>query len=127
MHFATATRRTRRGRHRIAERDAVGYAGLQAPTGFDIVVSNVPGQRYGTMFYGFYPLATPWAPGSLSYQCIAAPVQRFGVQDTGGVDGQCDCELRIAFNAWRAGNPGGLGKALVQEQVFYAQGWFRGC
>jgi hypothetical protein len=103
----------------------VGAPSSQAATGFDIVVSNVPGQRYGTLFYGFYPFATPWAPGSLSYQCIAAPVQRLGVQDTGGVAGQCTGELRLDFNAWRAANPGALGNPFVAGQVFHAQGWFR--
>nr|WP_281720037.1 hypothetical protein [Nitrosomonas nitrosa] len=103
----------------------VGSPSATSTSGFDIVVSNVPGQRYGTMFYGFYPFATPWAPGSLSYQCIAAPVQRFGVQDTGGVAGQCNGELHLDFNAWRAANPGALGNPFVAGQVFHAQGWFR--
>jgi hypothetical protein len=102
-----------------------GHGERDRPISFDILVNNVPGQRYGTLFYGFYPFATPWAPGSLSYQCIAAPVQRFGVQDTGGTAGQCNDEIRLDFNAWRAANPGALGNPFIAGQVFYAQAWFR--
>lgn len=96
-----------------------------AASGFDIVVRSVPGQRYGTLFYGFYPFATPWAPGSPSFKCIASPVTRTGVLDSGGVAGQCNGELRLDFNAWMRANPAALGSPFVAGQVFYAQGWFR--
>ncbi len=103
----------------------IGAPSSQATSGFDIVVSNVPGQRYGTLFYGFYAASIPWAPFSPSYQCIASPVQRLGIFDSGGSAGQCNGELRVDFNAWRAANPGSLGSPFVAGQVFYAQGWFR--
>lgn len=103
----------------------VGTPSATASNGFEIVVSIVPGQRYGTLYYGFYQNITPWAPGSLSYQCIASPVQRLGIFDTGGTAGQCNGELRLDFNAWRAANPGALGSPFVAGQVFQAQGWFR--
>jgi hypothetical protein len=79
----------------------------------------------GTIFYGFYPTAVPWAPASPSFKCVANPVQRLGVQDSGGTAGQCDGELRIDFNAWLQAHPGALGSPFVAGQVFYAQGWFR--
>jgi hypothetical protein len=103
----------------------VGTPSSQANSGFDIVVSNMPGQRFGTIFYGFYAGAVPWAPFSPSYQCIAFPVQRTGDRQSGGTAGQCNGELRLDFNAWRTANPGALGSPYVAGQVIHAQGWFR--
>ncbi len=103
----------------------VGAPSSQATSGFDIVVRNVPGQRFGTIFYGFYAGAIPWAPFSPSYQCIAFPIQRTGDRQSGGTAGQCNGELRLDWNAWRAANPGALGSPYVAGQVIHAQGWFR--
>ena len=96
-----------------------------APTGFDIVVRTIEGQRYGTIFYGFYAAAVQWAPFSPSFKCVASPVNRTGVLDSGGIAGQCNGELRLDFNAWITANPGAVGSPFVAGQVFYAQGWFR--
>ena len=103
----------------------VGAPSSQATSGFDIVVSNVPGQRFGTIFYGFYAGAVPWAPFSPSFQCIAFPIQRTGDRQSGGTAGQCNGELRLDWNAWRTANPGALGSPYVAGQVIHAQGWFR--
>lgn len=102
-----------------------GAASATAVSGFDIVVHGIEGQRYGTIFYGFYPVATPWALGSPSFKCVANPVTRTGVLDSGGAAGQCNGELRLDFNAWMRANPAALGSPFVAGQVFYAQGWFR--
>jgi Tol biopolymer transport system component len=103
----------------------VGTPSSQSASGFDIVVRNTPGQRFGTIFYGFYAGAVPWAPFSPSFQCIAFPIQRTGDRQSGGTAGQCNGELRLDFNAWRAANPGALGSPYVAGQVIYAQGWLR--
>ena len=103
----------------------VGTPSAVDPSGFDILISNVPGQRYGTLFYGFYQHITPWAPGSLSFKCIANPTARTGDVNSGGTAGQCNGELRLDFNAWRAAHPTGLGSPFVAGQTFHAQGWFR--
>jgi len=103
----------------------VGVPNVLAPSGFDLVVSNVPGQRYGTIFYGFYSFITPWAPGSPSFKCVASPVQRMGNISTGGTIGQCNGELRLDFNAWIAANPAALGGPFAQGQTIRAQGWYR--
>jgi formylglycine-generating enzyme required for sulfatase activity len=104
---------------------AVGSPDVAATNGFDVVVNNAPGQRFGTIFFGFYPTSLPWAPSSPSFQCVAFPIQRTGDRFSGGVAGQCNGEFRFDFNAWRAANPGGLGAPYVAGQMFYAQGWFR--
>jgi formylglycine-generating enzyme required for sulfatase activity len=103
----------------------VGIPSAVDPGGFDIVISNVPGQRFGTIFYGFYQHVTPWAPGSFSFKCIANPTARTGDMSSGGTAGQCNGELRLDFNAWRAAHPTGLGSPFVAGQSFNAQGWFR--
>ncbi|MFM7297255.1 MAG: hypothetical protein ACKO4Q_08540, partial [Planctomycetota bacterium] len=41
----------------------VGIPSADAGAGFQVGVSGLPGQRYGTLFYGFYSFVTPWAPG----------------------------------------------------------------
>lgn len=103
----------------------VGTPSSSAGSGFNIVVSNVPGQRYGTIFYGFYPANVPWAPNSPSYRCVSFPIQRMGNLPTHGSVSQCNGDLTIDFNAWYAANPGTLGAPFVAGQVFYAQGWYR--
>lgn len=103
----------------------VGVPNVLANSGFDLVVSNVPGQRYGTIFYGFYSYITPWAPGSPSFKCVASPVQRMGNISTGGTIGQCNGELRLDFNAWMTANPAALGGPFAQGQTIRAQGWYR--
>jgi Tol biopolymer transport system component len=105
-------------------------AGEGAPSsvsgnGFDIVVHAVEGGRMGLIYYGFYSASVPWATGSLSYRCIAYPVQRTGAHNSGGAPGSCNGELRVNFNAWMQTHPTALGSPFVQGQVFYAQGWFR--
>jgi formylglycine-generating enzyme required for sulfatase activity len=103
----------------------VGVPSAINSSGFDIVVSSVPGQRAGTIFFGFYPASIPWAQFSPSYQCVAFPIQRTGDRFSGGVAGQCNGEFRLDFNAWRVANPNALGSPYVTGQVFNAQGWFR--
>lgn len=102
-----------------------GTPSATATSGFDIVVQAVDGRRYGTIFYGFYPAAVQWAPFSPSYRCVASPVNRTGVLDSGGTNGQCDGEFRLDFNAWMTANPGAIGAPFVTGQAFYTQGWFR--
>lgn len=102
-----------------------GQPNIAIPDGFDIVVSNVPGQRYGTVFYGFYSFISPWAPGSPSFKCIANPVQRMGNIPSGGTFGQCDGKLLVDFNSWMTTNPTSLGSPFVQGQTIRAQGWYR--
>jgi hypothetical protein len=103
----------------------LGVPSSVATGSFDIVIRSVPGNRSGTIFYGFYQANVPWAQFSPSYRCVAYPIQRTGDQASGGTAGQCNGELRLDFNAWRTANPGALGNPFVAGQVFHAQGWFR--
>jgi formylglycine-generating enzyme required for sulfatase activity len=109
----------------VPQISGVGVPSMNATSGFDIAIPNMPGQRFGSIFYGFYSLVTPWAPGSPSFRCVANPVQRTGNLFSGGTPGQCDGELRLDFNAWRAANPGALGSPFAVGQTIRAQGWYR--
>ncbi len=104
-----------------------GVPNVLAPSGFDLVVSNVPGQRTGLMFYGtsFIPQPQPWALGSSSYLCVYYPVARTGVRSSGGAAGSCNGELRTDFNAFMAANPSAMGGPFTVGQQFCAQGWYR--
>ncbi|MBK8172729.1 MAG: putative metal-binding motif-containing protein [Sandaracinaceae bacterium] len=93
--------------------------------GFDIVVSDVPTQRVGLIFYGLSPTGQSWGLGSSSYLCIFYPVLRTGAHNSGGSVGACDGELRVDFNAFMAAYPAALGSPFTGGGVFYAQGWFR--
>ena len=102
-----------------------GVPSVSNGSGFVISVSNVPGQRYGTMMYSFNPVAVQWSPISTSYRCVAFPVQRFGDLSSGGTAGQCNGTLSIDFNQWYATHPGAMGAPYVPGSILYAQGWFR--
>jgi hypothetical protein len=107
---------------------ATGTASATAASGFDITVSGADGQRQGLIFYGvnntgFTPL--PWASGSTSFLCVKPPTQRTPVQVTGGTAGQCNGQLQLDWNAFRAANPTSLGAPFTPGQLIYAQGWMR--
>jgi len=103
----------------------VGIPSADAGAGFQVGVSGLPGQRYGTLFYGFYSFVTPWAPGSPSYKCVASPVQRTGTLSTGATAASCAGTLALDFNAWITANPSALGSPFLPGQTIRAQAWYR--
>jgi hypothetical protein len=105
---------------------SVGTPSATATSGFTLFVSGVDGQRQGILFYGVSgQQALQWATGSTSYLCVKPPVQRMGVQSSGGTLFQCDGMLSIDWNAFRAANPSALGNPFVAGQSINAQAWFR--
>jgi formylglycine-generating enzyme required for sulfatase activity len=102
-----------------------GIPSVDAGSGFQVAVANLPGQRFGTIFYGFFSYITPWAPGSPSYKCVASPVQRTGSVNTGATAASCNGALSLDFNQWIAGNPNALGAPFLQGQTIRAQAWYR--
>ena len=103
----------------------VGIPSADAGAGFQVGVSGLPGQRYGTLFYGFYSFVTPWAPGSPSFKCVASPVQRTGTLSTGATAASCAGTLSLDFNAWITANPSALGAPFLPGQTIRAQAWYR--
>jgi formylglycine-generating enzyme required for sulfatase activity len=109
----------------VPQISGVGIPSANAADGFEITVDFVPPQRQGLVFYGFYAASQPWAPFNPSFLCVASPVQRTGAMSSGGTTGQCNGQLSLDFNAWRAANPGSLGSPLSAGQTLRAQGWYR--
>jgi hypothetical protein len=106
----------------------VGNASATASTGFNITVSDVEGQKSGIIFYGinnsgFTP--TVWGNGGASYLCAKAPLQRTGVQNSGGTFTACNGVLSLDWNGFRATHPTALGSPFTAGMNVFAQGWFR--
>jgi hypothetical protein len=104
----------------------LGTASASAGSGFDLVVSNVEGQRQGLIFYGINaPNASPWGGGSSSYLCVSLPVQRTGVQSSGGTSGTCNGAFTLDFNAYLSTHLDALGQPFNNVTTAWAQAWFR--
>lgn len=109
----------------VASISGFGIPSSNAPSGFDVVVGAVPGQRNGMLHYGFAPAAVPFAVGSSSFRCVAAPFQRLGALSSGGVAGQCNGSLALDLNTWLSTHPSALGAPYFAGQTLFVQGWFR--
>lgn len=93
-----------------------------------ITVSNVEGQRFGILFYGVNGAQnTTWCTmgGGNSFQCVKAPVQRTGAQNSGGTAGQCNGALALDWNVYQVNHPGSLGSPWIIGEKANVQGWFR--
>lgn len=107
---------------------ATGAASATATSGFTITVSNVEGQKQGIIFYGISNTGftgSPWGTGGTSFLCVKAPLQRTGVQSSGGTIGGCNGSLSLDWNAYRSTHPIALGNPFSAGQIVFAQGWFR--
>ena len=105
-----------------------GTPSATAGSGFNLSVSNVEGQKQGILFYGINNTGfTPsvWGVGGTSYLCAKAPLQRTGVQNSGGTILNCNGTLSLDWNSYRAGHPTALGNPFTAGQAVYAQAWFR--
>jgi hypothetical protein len=105
-----------------------GTPSATATTGFNISVTHVEGQKQGILFYGinntgFTP--TVWGSGGTSYLCAKAPLQRTGVQNSGGTLNSCDGTLALDWNNYRATHATALGNPFSAGQAVYAQAWYR--
>ncbi len=91
----------------------------------DITVSNVEGQKSGILLYGLASNSVPWSPGSNSFLCVKAPMQRTDTQSSGGTLNSCDGALPLDWNAYQAANPTALGNPWASGNKAYVQAWFR--
>lgn len=105
---------------------AAGSPSVSAASGFSIDVAQLEGQKQGLIYYGVSGRASaPWGVGSTSFQCVKAPVQRMGVQSSGGTAAQCDGTLSVDWLAQLAASGGGLGSPFSAGELVNAQAWFR--
>ena len=104
---------------------ATGTPSVAASSGFSIDIANVEGQQSGLIFYGVSGrVAFPWGLNT-SFYCVKAPVERMGVQNSGGTLGACDGTLSTDWLAFVAGYPGALGAPFSSGTTVNAQGWYR--
>jgi hypothetical protein len=99
---------------------AVGTASASAASGFTVTVAAVEGQASGLLYFGANGTQVQsW--GTVSFQCVAPPIRRTGLQNSGGTSGACDGALSLDFNAWMAAHPG----ALRAGDTIGVQAWYR--
>ena len=107
----------------------IGFSGVpsaSAGSGFDMLVTNVEGQKAGLVFYGVGGAsASPWSPNSTSFLCVKSPSQRSSAQQSGGAAGACDGTLQLDWNAYIASHPAALGVPFQGGEVVWAQAWYR--
>jgi hypothetical protein len=108
--------------------DATGTPSASATNGFVVAVDSVEGGVPGLLFYGIDNsgwVPHPFAPGSSSWLCIQAPIQRTSVTSAGGTHGACDGRLTLDWNAYRATHTTALGQPFYVGSEVRIQGWFR--
>jgi hypothetical protein len=102
--------------------DFSGVPSLTAPAPFVIHADQLLNNRNGFLFYGYGAQAAPFQGGVM---CVAPPVRRTPVQNSGGSPTGFDCTgtLTFDFSAWMAAGHDPL-LAVVGQQV-NAQFWSR--
>jgi hypothetical protein len=98
-----------------------GTPSATASSGFDLLATDVEGNKDGLFFMGTNGRqASPWGNGA-SFQCVAPPVARAGLLTGTGTTGLCDGAFAQDLNArWAAKPPQNPGPgAVVQAQLWY--------
>jgi hypothetical protein len=103
---------------------SLGHASATATSGFELITTNLEGQKDGLYFFGTNGRqANSWGNGT-SYQCVVPPVIRTPLVSGSGTVGLCDGQTTVDLNAlWCPSCPfpqknPGVG-ALVQAQLWY--------
>lgn len=102
-----------------------GNPSLSNCAGFIVTASNVEGMKNGVIRYGLASNAAPFAGGSTSFVCVKAPMQKTGVQNSGGTGGSCDGSLSLDFLAYICTHPNALGMPFVAGTTLYAQATYK--
>lgn len=105
---------------------ASGSPSVSTASGFTIAVQGVDGAKQGLVYYALGGRAsTPLAPGSSSFFCVRGPLQRMGVQNSGGATGSCAGSFQQDWLAYLAANPGAVGAPFAAGINVQAQAWYR--
>jgi choice-of-anchor B domain-containing protein len=106
----------------VAAISSSGTASASGATGvFSIQASNVLNQKAGTLFYGFDPSAAPFQGG---FKCVASPVVRTGLLNSGGSTSGNDCTGTFAFD-FNAYILTGFDPNLIVGATVFCQYWYR--
>ena len=98
---------------------------LQGTQPFQLAVYSSEPQKAGLIFYGVNGRAdSPWGLGS-SRLCVAPPLQRMTVQNSGGVLGHCTATFSEDWRAYMQQQPTAIGNPLSAGQRINVQGWYR--
>ncbi|NUP96685.1 MAG: hypothetical protein HUU28_11030 [Planctomycetaceae bacterium] len=100
---------------------AEGNASASAAVPFEITCSNTLNNRTGLLFYGYGPRATAYQGGFL---CVASPLRRTALLDSGGSSTGTDCSGVFAFD-FNAHLQGGVDPLLEPGVEVFAQFWSR--
>lgn len=100
---------------------AEGNASASATVPFAITCSNTLNNRTGLLFYGYGPRATAYQGGFL---CVASPVRRTALLDSGGSSTGTDCSGVFAFD-FNAHLQSGADPLLEPGVEVFAQFWSR--
>ncbi|MCY3001308.1 MAG: hypothetical protein NTV21_05850 [Planctomycetota bacterium] len=96
-----------------------------APAGFVVSCVNMSAQRSGLFFYGTQgPASSPLGGGTL---CVASPVRRGPLLDSGPSPLACGGSLSLDWSAYAAGALGGAPLPGLSQPgtVVHLQGWVR--
>jgi hypothetical protein len=105
--------------------NAIGVPSATAPSGFNLTVTNVEGQKQGLFFYGVSGRkALPWFGGN-SFLCIGSPTQRTPVQSSNGTANACDGVFALDWNDFMFTHPTAVGQPLQPGTVVDMQVWYR--
>jgi hypothetical protein len=100
---------------------ATGTPSAGSPSGFDLTVTDVEGNKRGLFFWGANGRqANSWGNGT-SFQCVVPPVRRGLLLQSVGTQGFCDASYDYDLNARWTQKPGsspGAG-ACVQSQFWH--------
>ena len=101
---------------------AVGKITVNPPTG-----ARTLNSRTAMFFYGIDNSGFAWHAwlGGPSVLCVRAPVQRAGLQSSGGTLGTCNGALQLDWNQFQQANTSALGKPWLLGQRIYVQAWYR--
>lgn len=97
----------------------IGYPSLSAGAGFRVKAREILANKSGILYYGTSgPLSSPWCGG---FQCVKAPVQRTGIQNSGG-GSPCSGVFDLDWTAWVTVNAPG---SVPAGSIVNAQYWYR--
>jgi photosystem II stability/assembly factor-like uncharacterized protein len=98
-----------------------GTPSASAPTPYLAGAALVLNGKFGLLFYGHAPAANPFQGGT---KCVASPVRRTEVQDSGGSPSGADCTGTYSYDL-NARIQSGVDPSLVPGADVYAQYWYR--
>jgi hypothetical protein len=100
---------------------AISYTGTPSLSGgnFHVTASNVLNNKSGLLFWGYAASNTPFQGGT---KCVANPVRRTPIQNSGGNPPPDDCSGTYSFN-FSAGYM--TSKGISQGDRIYTQFWTR--